>query len=99
MNGERTFGKPIPNEKLSELMNTVFNVWFKKWKRVSMTDASFDEAFDEVCEIMKQYDEYPVASHLCISLLYELDARMFGGYTETTKDKVLQLIKSEGKTA
>ena len=95
MNGKRTFGKTIPDKQLSEIMNEVFNGWFKRWKKVELNDDKFNQAFDEIWEIMRVNDEYPVVAHLCISLLYELDARLHGGYTETTRDKLLTLIKGE----
>ena len=97
MNGERTFGDPIPNKMISEVMNQLFNGWFKKWRTVELDDAKFNLAFDELyADIMRKYDQYPVVSHLAISLLYELDARMHGGYTETSKGKLLMTIKNEG---
>ena len=98
MNGERTFGKAIPNKQLSAVMNDLFNIWFKKYKVMELDDDTFNKAFDEVYEeIMLPNDEYPVVSHLAISLIYELDARMHGGYTETSRDKLLALIRQEGK--
>lgn len=94
MNKNRSYGQPIPDDKLSAFMNVLFNVWFRKHRRLS-TDLDFDIAWDELDIIMAQGDQYPVVRHLGIVLLYELDARMHGGYTETTKEKLLELIRSE----
>lgn len=97
MDGKRTFGQAIPDDKLSALMNVLYNGWFKKWKSRMTSEAEFDAAWSELDAIMRQGEQYPVVSHLCISLLYELDARLNGGYTETTRDKLLMLIGREGK--
>ena len=90
MAGERTFGQPIPDDKLSAFMNVLYNVWFKKWKKTTDED-SFDSATRELSTIMEQGKEYPVVEHMCMSLLYELDARRKGGYTKTTRKKPLTL--------
>lgn len=98
MNGERTFGKAIPDEYLSTALNNLYNVWFRKYKKMKLDDNTFNQAFDEAYwEIVAQYDEYPFVSHMFIALIYELDARMHGGYTETSRDKLLALIRQEGK--
>jgi hypothetical protein len=91
MDGQRTFGQPIPDDKLSALMNVLYNVWFKKWKHET-TEKSLDTAINELSKIMEQGQEYPVVAHLSMALLYELDARIHGGYTQTTRDKLLKPI-------
>ena len=88
---------PITDEKLSALMNVLYNTWFQKWRHRMKAESDFDAAWDELDIIMRQGEQYPVVKHLCISLLYELDARLHGGYTETTRDKLLALIRSEGR--
>lgn len=95
MNGSRDFGSPIPDEKLNALMNVLVNIWFKKWRHMATTENRFDQAWKELDVIMNQGQAYPVVRHLCIALLYELDARLHGGYTETTRDKLLTLIRQE----
>lgn len=97
-NDEKPYGKPISNEKLSEVMNRLYNVWFRKWREGKLSDVSFDMAFDEAYyDIIREFDEYPVVSHLFISLIYELDARRHGGYTKSTRNKLLQMIQNEGE--
>ena len=93
MNGERTFGKAFPDGKISTLMNAVINGWFKKWRGMDLTDESFAEAAIEMDRLLEEGEDYPLVRNLCITLLYELDARMHGGYTETSKNKLLSLIK------
>lgn len=97
MDGERTYGKVIQDDKLSAVLGQMFNVWFKKWKKTELNDKLFDEATDEIWEIMMAYGDYPLIAHLGVAFLYELDARMHGGYTETTKRKLFDVIKGEFK--
>lgn len=97
MNGERTFGQPIQDEQLSALMNVLVNCWWQKWKRQPATDEIFLRACDELDTIMKQGEQYPVVRNLGITFLYELSARMHGGYTETERDKLVALIQQEGR--
>lgn len=84
---------PIPDEKLSALMNVLFNTWFKKWRTKMTSENNFDAAWRELDIIMRQGEQYPVVANLCISLLYELDARLHGGYSEVTRKKILSIIK------
>lgn len=84
---------PIPDEKLSALMNVLFNTWFKKWRTKMTSETNFDAAWRELDIIMRQGEQYPVVRHLGISLLYELRARLDGSYTEYTKDKLLHVIE------
>lgn len=90
----RTYGGPLPDEKFPALMNALFNVWFRKWKNIR-ADEEYDAAAVELNRIMEQGDQYPAVKHLCISLLYELEARMHGGYTKTGRDKLLAIIQRE----
>ena len=92
MNGERTFGKPMPDEKMTVFMNTVYNKWFRKWRNVELTDDAYDQMISGLDRILKDGEEYPLVRGLCLVFLYELDARHFGGYTETTRDKLLTII-------
>jgi len=97
MNGDRTFGKPLPNDKMTSFMNVVYNKWFRKWRDVEMTDDAYDQMIAGLDVILKDGKEYPLVRFLCLAFLYELDARHFGGYTETTARKVVDVIK-EGVT-
>lgn len=97
VNGDRTFGKPIPDGKLSDTLNILYNKWFIKWRNVEMTDEAYDQMIAGLDVILKDGEEYPLVRFLCLAFLYELDARHFGGYTETTARKVLDVIK-EGVT-
>ena len=87
--------QPIPDEKLNALLNVLLNTWFRKWRTRMTAEVNFDAAWRELDRIMEQGEQYPVVRHLCIALLYELDARLHGGYTETTRDKLLTLIRQE----
>lgn len=90
--------RTIPDEQLPKLLNVVYNVWYAKWKnRKTMTDDDWTLAIGEACRIMEQGDEYPVVRNLVMTFLYELEARAFGGYTETTRGKIMQLIAEEVK--
>ena len=62
-----------------------------------MNDASFDAALGEMMQIMNQGEAYPVVRHLGITFIYELDARMHGGYTEAGRDKLMAIIREEGE--
>lgn len=87
----------IPDNKLSSLLNIVYNVWFAKWRMQAVTmhedDPRWDQMLSEAWQIMAQGEEYPVVSHLVITFLYELEARAFGGYSETTRNKILDLVR------
>ena len=87
----------IPDDKLSALMNVIFNVWWGKWKSraAHMTDEIYEQAANEALHIMTQGEEYPIVKHLVISFLYELAARIRGEYTEKEKNKLLDLINKE----
>lgn len=95
MNGKRTFGEVMPDEKLSAFLNALCNKWFKKWRAEELTEDRFMQAWAELDDVIHQGEQYPFVRHLYIAFLYELDARRFGGYTETTRDKLLTLIKGE----
>lgn len=97
MNGERTFGQVMASDKMNALLNVTYNKWFLKWARQPLTDQAWNTLMAEADQIMSQGEQYPVVRHLVISLLYELDARMHGGYTETSRDKLLAMIAKEGK--
>lgn len=87
----------IPDAKLSSLLNIVYNVWFIKWRTqvVSMQDGDprWDQLLAEAWQIMAQGEQYPLVSNLVITFLYELEARAFGGYSETTRTKILDLVR------
>jgi hypothetical protein len=95
VNGDRSFGQPVPDTQLAQLMNVIYNVWFRKWKQRAshMTDDEFDLAVSEINHIMEQGKEYPIVKNLAITFLYELSARKNGGYTETERDKLLGVIQ------
>ena len=97
MDSKRTFGKPIPDEKLAALINVLYNTWFRKWRNVEMTDENYDLMMAGLDVFLKEAEEYPIIRGLCLTFLYELDARHFGGYTETTANKVLSAIKGDVK--
>lgn len=81
-------------------MNVIFNIWFSKWKKLppQALDTDWDKCMNEALRIMEQGDQYPIVKHLMISFIYELAARIRGEYTETEKNKLMELIrKSEEK--
>lgn len=86
--------KIIPEAELPKVLNELYNSWFLKWrdKASTMTDSDWDDMVDAVDPIWKLGEQYPIVNHLVITFLYELDARMHGGYTETTKNKLIKLI-------
>lgn len=94
MNGDRTFGKAIPNEDLSKVMRQI-SKWWLKWKAAKITENSFMEAWAEIDDITRNYMSYPMVRHLYLSFIYELDARLYGGYTEMTRTKLLSIIREE----
>lgn len=95
MNGDRTFGKVIPYPKMREAMSTIYNKWWLKWKDKMQTEEDFMNAMRELDPILELGEEYPVIKHMAVSLLYDLDARLYGGYTETTRSKILSIIEVE----
>lgn len=89
----------IQDDQLKSLLQVVYNVWFRKWKSriaAAMSDDDWHQMITEAWNIMEQGEEYPIVKHLVITFLYELEARAFDGYTETTKDKLIKIIK-EGR--
>ncbi len=97
MSAGRSFGEPMPPERMKALMNVVYNRWFLKWSQAGrLTDATWDQMAAEADQIMRQGEQYPVVRHLVMALIYELDARLHGGYTEAGRDKPLALIGREG---
>lgn len=87
--------KTMRDDQLSALLHVVYNVWFCKWKsRVAgMSDDEWQQVAAEAWRIMEQGEDFPVVNNLVISLLYELSARLTGGYTEATRRKILALIE------
>lgn len=96
MSDNRNFGKPIPDDKMNALLKVLVNTWWAKWRRMALNDDLFLQAMHEWEQIMKQGDEYPMVTHLGISFLYELSARLTGGYTDTTRNKILSIIQGGG---
>lgn len=95
MNGKRTFGDVMPAQQMKAFMNVLYNRWFLKWSKREIDEAAWEELAGEANQIMSQGEQYPVVKNLVIAMLYELDARMHGGYTETSKKKLLELIGKE----
>ena len=85
---------PISDKDMSKALKLLYNTWFRKW-RYEVNEQRWQEAAEEGYEIIRDFDQYPVVWNLFISLLYELDARVHGGYTEITRDKILSVIKGE----
>lgn len=92
MNGERDFMEVIPDSMFSVFMNRLYNVWFRRWKNRMTEEANFEAALNELGVILSEGGKYPAVKHMCITLLYELEARLCGGYSETTRNKLLTLI-------
>lgn len=75
--------EPIDNRKLNALMNTIYNVWFRKWKRVSHWDENLTrQMLDEANQIWQQGRQYPIVGHLIIAYVDELNARSIGHYLD-----------------
>ncbi len=89
--------KTIPDDTLSDVLNRLYNEWFRTYRKKigSMTDDDWNKMVDDIEPVWKLGEQYPIVNHLVLSFLYELDARMHGGYTETTKDKLMRVIKCE----
>ena len=85
----------MPDESMRKFMQVACNTWFHKWslRAAGLTDEEWQQATKEAWRIMEQGEEYPLVQNVMIGLIYELDARMHGGYTDTTRNKILDLIK------
>lgn len=71
----------IPDEKLGETLQVLYNSWFNKWRRLTkeMTPSMWDECLEELLRITNQGD-YEVVQRIGNALALELDARCRGHY-------------------
>lgn len=83
---------PASNKDISKALKLLYNTWFKEWGD-KVSDQRWDEMVREGYGYLQGLEQYPVVWNLYFSLLYELSARLTGGYTETTRNKILDLIK------
>ncbi len=76
--------EPIDNRKLDALMNTIYNVWFRKWKRVTHWDENLTrQMLAEANTIWEQGRKYPIVRSLIMAFVSELHARSMGQYPWT----------------
>lgn len=89
--------KVISDADLSAAMNQIYNKWWLKWRPQSngISDDAYTHAAAELIQIVMQYEDYPIVTHLMIAFLYELAARRRGEYTEAEAYKMLELLKKE----
>ena len=85
---------PIEDSDLATAMNKLYNKWFRSW-RGKVNDQRWEEMVKEGYDIACEYEQYPVVWNMFFALLYELSARIHGGYTQAPRRKVLEIIKWE----
>ena len=74
-------GNMISDEKIPKALNTLYGIWFNKWRRQtrSMTPELWDQCLRELIYITDQ-GNYELVVRIGQALLAELDARARGGY-------------------
>ena len=68
----------IPDAKLSALLNTIYNVWFRKWRSLPMdkwTDAQWRQLIDEANNIWQQGAQYQIVGDLVMAFVREFEVR------------------------
>lgn len=79
----------IPDAKLGALLNTIYNVWFRKWRSLPMdkwTDAQWRQLIDEANNIWQQGAQYQIVGDLVMSFLYEFETRWKAWCDEREKE-------------
>ena len=82
----------ISDEKLTTAMKLLYNGWFARWRN-RVSEDTWQTIMEEGYAAIEDLQEYPAVWNIFISLLYELSARLTGGYTEVTRNKILNIIK------
>lgn len=80
----------MPNDKIIVMINDIHNNW---WKSAREFDENSDK--DEVAKSMQvlmkyveaNYSSYPIACKIMEAYIYELDARVKGGYRSFEGEK------------
>lgn len=67
----------MDDKTITDVFNQVYNVWWKKWRNPihGKDDPAWADITKEAGEILDKYNHHPLAVHLILDLLDELEAR------------------------